>query len=513
MERAQNKQFSEFVNIFHEFRLPVPAKPAGYAALIDAYGLKVPYPLILSAIGKHHRMLNKDGWRIYTPRYEPDATLAGHLTFALKQEGIDLAVLKALFLLIDGSEIEAWVRAKPTGTIPRRIWFLYEWLTGMRLDLPDAKTGQIAPVINPKIQYANKGKNASRYRVKNNLPGTPEFCPLVFKTKAIEKFIALQLSKQARNVVKLVPKNLLARTAAFIMLKDSRSSFAIEKEKATHNRILGWGRAIGEAGRHPLDLDELKRLQKIVIEDDRFTQLGLRTEGGFVGDHDQTTRMPLPDHIDARHDDLESLINGLIAYDRGPAKEIDPVIAAAVLAFGFVYIHPFEDGNGRLHRYLIHHVLAEQGFNPTGMIFPVSAAILDQIDEYQSVLESYSSRLLPLIEWEPTKKGNVRVLNDTADFYRFFDATPHVEFLYACIQRTIEIDIPQETEFLKRFDEFTKGIEAIIDMPRNTTDLLFNFLDQNDGKLSKRARNKEFAALTDEEVKEIEDIYGEARGE
>ena len=78
-----------------------------------------------------------------------------------------------------------------------------------------------------------------------------------------------------------------------------------------------------------------------------------------------------------------SLIDGLIAFDRGPAQALDPVLAAAVLAFGFVYAHPFEDGNGRIHRYLIHHILAERGFNPPGVVFPVSAAILDRIDDYR----------------------------------------------------------------------------------------------------------------------------------
>jgi Fic family protein len=58
----------------------------------------------------------------------------------------------------------------------------------------------------------------------------------------------------------------------------------------------------------------------------------------------------------------------------------DPVVAAAMLAFGFVYVHPFEDGNGRIHRYLI---LAKRGFNPPGMVFPVSATILDRIDDYK----------------------------------------------------------------------------------------------------------------------------------
>jgi Fic family protein len=70
--------------------------------------------------------------------------------------------------------------------------------------------------------------------------------------------------------------------------------------------------------------------------------------GGFVGEHDRESRMPIPDHISARPEDLRALIEGLVAFDRGAARGIDPVIAAAVLAFGFVYIHPFVDGNGRI---------------------------------------------------------------------------------------------------------------------------------------------------------------------
>ena len=117
-----------------------------------------------------------------------------------------------------------------------------------------------------------------------------------------------------------------------------------------------------------------------------------------------------------------------------------------------------------------------------------------------------------MVDWEPTANGNVRVLNDTADFYRFFDATPHAEFLYGCVQRTIEHDLPNEAEFLRRYDTFRTGVNLVVDMPDRLSDLLFQFLRQNDGKLSQRARTKEFAALTEEEVSRIETLYGEAFG-
>lgn len=500
-------RFSGPVTVFHERALPERATPAGYAALIDAYALEVPLPRTLSATGEHHRVREQGGWRILTPRHAPSPDLSAHLTFALKYEGLDLAVLKRLFETVGSGEIENLVRATPTGSYARRIWFLYEWLTGQRLALPDADKGTYVPAVDPEQQWAIEGENSPRHHVRNNLPGTPAFCPLVFRTPELEQFAAMDLARAARAVVDQVPRDLLARAAAFLLLKDSKSSYAIEGERAPHDRIQRWGRAIGEAGRRPIDTDELLRLQAIVIGDARFVPLGLRQDGGFVGEHDRDTRMPLPDHISARPDDLPSLIEGMAAFDRGAAQRLDAVIAASVLAFGFVYAHPFADGNGRIHRYLIPHVLAQRGFSPAGVVFPVSAAILERIDQYRAVLEDYSRRLLPVIRWEPTDDGNVRVLNNTADFYRFFDATPQAEFLYACVKKTIEEDLPNETDFLRRYDQFRERIETIADMPDRTIDLLFRFLYQNDGNLSKRAREREFAKMTDEDVVFVEGAY------
>lgn len=512
MKADMKHHFSEPVTVFQERRLPERAMPAGYCALIGAYDLRVPLPRTLIATGERHRITESDGWRILTPRHAPRPTLEGHLTFALKHEGLDLAILKRLFLAVGAAGIEELVRAKPTGGYARRVWFLYEWLTGKQLDLANAEAGGYVPVVDPERQWAVQGGNSRRHRVRNNLPGTPEFCPLVFRTAALNEFIAMNLHQRAHEIIADVPRDLLARTTAFLLLKDSKSSYAIEGERPPHDRIQRWGRAIGEAGQQPLDVEELLRLQSIVIGDARFVRLGLRQEGGFVGERDRDTRMPLPDHIGARTDNLASLMQGMAAFDRGPAKKLDAVIAAAVLAFGFVYAHPFEDGNGRIHRYLIHHVLAQRGFNPPAVVFPVSAAILEHIDEYRSVLEDYSLRLLPLIDWEPTENGNVRVLNETGDFYRFFDATPHAEFLYACVRKTIEEDLPNETDFLRRYDRFRAGVQAIVDMPDRLIDLLFRFLRQSDGLLSRRAREREFKALTDQESERIEALYAKTFG-
>jgi hypothetical protein len=174
-----------------------------------------------------------------------------------------------------------------------------------------------------------------------------------------------------------------------------------------------------------------------------------------------------------------------------------------------VYIHPYQDGNGRVHRYLIHHVLAERQFTPPGIVFPVSSVMLDRIDGYRTVLQNHSGPLMDFIEWQPTPDRNVDVLNDTADLYRYFDCTDEAEFLYVCVARTVEYDLPEEIEYLRRHDETLRRIMETVEMPDRLAQDLVMFIRQNAGKLPKRRRAKEFAALTDDEVNLIEAIYND----
>ncbi len=187
--------------------------------------------------------------------------------------------------------------------------------------------------------------------------------------------------------------------------------------------------------------------------------------------------------------------------------QFHPVLTSATISFGFVFIHPFSDGNGRIHRYLIHHILSKQSFTPQGIIFPVSAAILERIDDYRSVLEEYSHPLLDFIEWERTPDNNINVLNDTSDYYKYFDATRLSEFLFDCVNETIETIIPQEVSYLKKYDEFKSWLDDKFEMPDKMVSLLVRFLEQNNGVLSDRAKGKEFAALKNNEIEQIEGQY------
>src|SRR5579859_113297 len=333
---------SQVVTDFRGRRLPEPATPIGYAALIDAFDLSVPLPPRLAAIAKRHHPVPTDEWIMLTPRHAVEPRLAAQLTFAIKWEGVDLAVLAQLFRVINAGEIVALVQATPTGAFARRIWFLYEWLTGATLDLPDAGKVRMVGVVDPKQQFAlEHGEGFTRHRVVNNLPGTREFCPMVWRSPALIEAAAKGLDARARSEIGRVRPDLISRAAAFLLLNDSKSSFAIEGERPSGARAVRWGQAIAEAGQTELSTSELDRLQRIVIGDARFVKLGIRDEGGFIGVHDRDSGDPIPDHISARAQDLESLLAGIVAFGaRARWGSYDPVAAAAALAFGFVYIHP-----------------------------------------------------------------------------------------------------------------------------------------------------------------------------
>jgi len=333
---------------------------------------------------------------------------------------------------------------------------------------------------------------------------------LIRRTETLERFIGKNLSQTALRHIGQTHADLLARAAAFLLLKDSKASYTIEGESPPHSRVERWGRIIGDAGKRPFTLVELNYLQTQVIADHRFIELGLRTQGGFVGEHDRATGLPLPDHISAKPEDLPKLLMGLLeTHTLLGNSDFDAVLLASVIAFGFVFIHPYEDGNGRIHRYLLHHILAEKGFVPKGFVFPVSAVILERIADYRKTLEHFSRPRLDLIEWRPTEKNNVEVLNETIDLYRYFDATQQAEFFFACVEETVNTTLPEEVDCLEKYDRLNTFIKNYIDMPDNLVDLLIRFLSQNNGMLSKRARTHEFDKLTEQEVQAIEGKYAE----
>ncbi|MCA0314566.1 MAG: Fic family protein [Candidatus Melainabacteria bacterium] len=499
--------------LFQGVTLPSGTTLAGLSALVHAFNVQAPVrqsSCITEQNIKGH-IKEERGWKIYSKRYELEPTVQAHLNFAMRYENIDLLVLKRVFISLPAEAIEQYVLSAPNSVLTRRAWYLYELLTGNMLAVPDAPNVTSVDLLDTDKYFTKaSGTLSRRHKVRDNLLGTARFCPIIRKTELLKTLVESNLSKSALSIIGRVSKSVVSRAASFLLLADSQASFQIEGERPARNRIERWGRAIMQAGKNPLSVEEIIRLHGILIEDNRFVQGGLRTDGVFLGEHTADGE-PLPEFIGAKPDALADLMNSLIEANT-IMKEggLDPVLQAAATAFGFVYVHPFADGNGRLHRCLIHHTLSDRQFTPPGMLFPVSSVMLDWIDKYRETLQSHSARLMEFIEWEPAAKGNIHVLNDTADLYRYFDCTESAEFLYSCVRRTVEADLPREIDYLTRRDQAVREVMNVVEMPDLIAEQFVLFVHRNGGTLPKNRREREFVALKEEELIALEEIVRDA---
>jgi hypothetical protein len=206
-------------------------------------------------------------------------------------------------------------------------------------------------------------------------------------------------------------------------------------------------------------------------------------------------------------------MDGLVAaHKKMDTGDVQPVVHAAAVAYGFVFMHPFEDGNGRIHRFLIHNILARRKFTPPGIMFPVSTAMLKDSADYDGSLEAFSRPLMTLVDYSMDDRGRMTVQNETANWYRFIDMTPQAEALFRFIKQTIDAELVNELAFLANYDETKKAIQAIVDMPDRKIDFFIQACLQNNRRLSERKRTSDFDFLSDEEVTRMEEAIRSAYG-
>ena len=233
------------------------------------------------------------------------------------------------------------------------------------------------------------------------------------------------------------------------------------------------------------------------IVDPRFRDSDYRVKQNYVGEtiawQKEKIHFACP-----KPGDLVDLMEGLIAaHKRMDASNVSAVIHAATIAYGFVFLHPFEDANGRIHRFLIHNTLARRGFTPESVMFPISASMLKNSADYNDSLEMFSRQLMPLVEYSLDDDGRMTVHNDTARWHRYIDMTPQVEALFQFIAQTIDTELARELVFLSNYDETRRAIQEIVDMPDRKIDLFIRFCLQNSARLSARKRASYFDFLSE----------------
>lgn len=479
----------------------------GYQWLAQTFRLAPTQPFtVRSEMGRTRSSTQQDGIRreVYPETYRPEPTVSGHLTFALKYQGVHLEFLARLFRLPEIKQaLEQWITQEPTGAFARRACFLYEWLRPDPLDFPGVTQGNYVDAINPDEYITGLARNHRRWRVRDNLPGSRDYCPVIRRIEAIKAVEQYDLAAQLAALEADYGLDLIRRGSVWLTIKESRASFLIEHEQDQEDRIRRFAAVMeSECGRHdnPFAPDTLAVLQRGILGE-RALRYGIRRSPVYVGhaSHYQA----VVDYIAPHWDDIPSLLRGLTDF-LTRSQGVAPIVRAAVASFGFVFAHPMADGNGRISRFLINDILRRDGAVPAPLILPVSATITKnsrQQAAYDQALEGFSRPLLRHYA-EQYRFGTSTVAEDGVEYnfyfdgyedalpvWRYPDLAAQVAYLGELIDATLNTEMRSEARFLQANDRARRAIKDFLEAPDNELDAIIRSVMENgriSSKLSKR---------------------------
>lgn len=433
-----------------------------------------------------------------------------HIEFALKYDDLNLAFIKAIFTSIGHQTIVDYIIEKPNRKYPRIIGYLYEFTGGKSIDI-EVTTTNYEDILDSSKYVVGDIKKDSKWKVNDNLLGHEVFCPIIRRTTELVELLEWNIKEAIENLKHAYSPEIFKRASYYLYKKESKSSSEIEKEEPSKDRMEKFITLLEEAGQksfeESLSEEELIRLQNAIV-DPRYADDNFRDFQNYVGQtmRDYTQKVhyvcPPPQFV-------KSLMQGIVDLNK-KNTETYTLIKATMVSFGYVYIHPFEDGNGRIHRFLIHDILVRDGIVPNGTILPVSAQILARMDEYNTTLELLSKLIERKVKYDINESGEMTVKNpaEIEALYRFPDLTNHTIFLARAIQTTVNKEVPEELLFLQYYDKLKGEIREIVDMPNNKIDRMILLLHQNNGKLASRKR-KSYKELSDTEIEKMEKAYSQ----
>lgn len=492
---------------------------AGYTYLIEELGLAMP------ALGLELGIGNKSSDEILPYGFTRIKVLAksrkvedsvfGNLEAAINYQGIRLAYLKPIFEKILKDELTQYIALKPQAVQRRCIWFLYEWLTGNKLDLPNSKSNY-APLLDEEYYFCCKeGVKDARTRIINNTLGNINFCPMIRKTPEIIELQYKDLMAEAQQKLMLIHKyvnpELLGRSVQYLYTKETKSSTEIEKESTDEDKMRKFHRVLKTAGTIPLSKRRLLDIQHEIVRSNKKDE-DYRADEIYVGETRPSWHDGVEEnihYIGPKSEHVPKLMQGLFEMHRALLLDntLPSMMHAAILSFGFVYIHPFSDGNGRIHRYLIHDVLKSRRTISQDFIIPVSATILLNNAKYDRVLEKLSKPVMALIDYDLDEKDHSITINNDINFmYQYPDLTDHVVFLYEMMKTSISQDLMQEVIYIVKYDAVKKEIEKRYDIPNKELNLLIALVLQNNGTLSIRKRKRFYGWIAEAGLKELERV-------
>lgn len=422
-----------------------------------------------------------------------------HVLFALKHEGTNLQVLAEALPKITAEDMIVELNKSPSGGYIRLACYLWEEFSGRELTPIPRIGGPAHPVFDPERYVTVPGSRSARWRVLFNGIGSIRYCATVERTPAVEAAIESNILDRTKQFIDSLGAGVMDRALAWAYLHETASSFAIERQAPSEDKARAFVDLLHQAHEpRPLNEEYLVELQNAVITNPYGKAPGFRLEQNWLAGPGRgslaVTYLPPPPAL------AHELMAELIGLASTAPKVIDPVVAASIISFGFVFIHPFMDGNGRLSRFLFHHALCQSGKLEKGLLLPVSVAMKRHENDYLATLQQYSrqARACWSVRW--IDEGQYEfTFRGTPAIYRYWDATPCVEFGYRMAEQALEIELRQETKFLAAYDRITRAVNEEFDLRGSDLATLVQCCLDNGGILSKK-RRKQFVGRVPENV-------------
>jgi hypothetical protein len=339
----------------------------------------------------------------------------------------------------------------------RTVWFWFEFLLDEQIKQRKAvdDTVELFLLLDPMRYVTGPAEFKPRYRLYYNHFGNKNFFPIILRSTREE---CSRLKQVCENIQ---DKNLINRANKYLNYKDTKSSFAIEREENRNDARLKFEKeSMIFVTKGAVSKTTVLELAKAVREDIK------EWRAGEIVVADSTTIY----HYGARQQDISELTEGILAAAANIiAKKStgidttdklllendsgwDPIAITAAIAFGFVFVHPLQDGNGRVHRALMRlmfkHLNAPRD---TDLEIPISIAIEATMYEYDEALEAFSYHAKANTKTYRDSLGRLIIDNDTKVYFKSWNATPQANYLANAVQISEKIAI-DELEFLQLFD-------------------------------------------------------------
>lgn len=377
-----------------------------------------------------------------------------HIKQYLIHSYLNIPFLRSIMLKIQRDEITSYISESSHEVIARKIGFWYEFLTEKDIPVNMNTIFEYSDLLDSEIYITGTSEKVPKWFIKNNLLGDARYCPVVRNTSELKNLLDKKLIQKSESLACHYPVGNQVRASNYFF--SGRTTFPGSPTKTENINLLTRHRKFQTllqlAGSDNisciLEKERLLRLQNQIVDPevvaDEFRSIPIQVDSSSS----KTLYICPPPSM------LQSLMAGLNNVVT-KISQVPTEIQAGIISFGFVFIHPFVDGNGRIARFLVHDVINRHSKVLKDSRMLITANLYKDKKGYLKVMQNYCKPITDKINHKCIREDCLEIANpdEVEDYYKYPDLTLQCTFLLKSLYSSITKDIPHEMLFLEKYDK------------------------------------------------------------